>query len=204
MADEGVDDVGIVVQLLVDHEGKDAHLGGTAVVELDGELLGNGLVVPSGGLELGGFNVLLAGSKSTFDDSNGQKGAEDGLNGEISESLEASADLGEVVAGGQGGGEAVASGGHKVAKDGKLGNAAVLGLDGAEAVELGLISLGEESKRIPEAKRRLGTNLTLEAHLEARGASDAGNGGEGSNAEDSDKEKDNAEHFKGVFRFSYV
>ena len=36
-AQQGVDDVGVVVELLVHHEGKDAHLGGTAVVELDGE-----------------------------------------------------------------------------------------------------------------------------------------------------------------------
>ena len=34
VAQEGVDDVGVVVELLVHHEGEDAHLG-TAVVELD-------------------------------------------------------------------------------------------------------------------------------------------------------------------------
>jgi hypothetical protein len=46
-AKKGVDDVRIVVELLVDHEGEDAHLGGTAVVELDGELLVDGLLIPS-------------------------------------------------------------------------------------------------------------------------------------------------------------
>ena len=55
-----VDDVWVVVKLLVDHEGKDAHLGSTAIVELDGELLVNGLLVPSGGLELGFLDVFLA------------------------------------------------------------------------------------------------------------------------------------------------
>ena len=33
---ERVDHVGVVVKLLVHHKGKDAHHGGTAVVELDG------------------------------------------------------------------------------------------------------------------------------------------------------------------------
>jgi len=39
-----------------------------------------------------------------------------------------------------------------VSKDGKLGNAAVLGLDGAEAVEALLIGVGKEAERIPEAE----------------------------------------------------
>ena len=47
VAEETVDDVWVVVKLLVDHEGKDAHLGGTAVVKLDGELLVDGLLIPS-------------------------------------------------------------------------------------------------------------------------------------------------------------
>ena len=46
-AEEGVDDIGVVVELLVHHECEDAHLGSTAVVELDGELSVDGLLVPS-------------------------------------------------------------------------------------------------------------------------------------------------------------
>jgi hypothetical protein len=34
-AKEGVDDIGVVVQLLVHHEGEDAHLGSTSIVEFD-------------------------------------------------------------------------------------------------------------------------------------------------------------------------
>ena len=151
VAEEGVDDVGVVVQLLVDHQGKDAHLGGTAVVELDGELLVDGLLVPSGGLELSLLDLILAGSVATLDGGNGEEGAEDGLHGKISQSGKTSLHVGEVVAGGEAGGKAVASGGDKVAKDGKLGNAAVLGLDGAEAVELLLVSIVQEAQRIPEA-----------------------------------------------------
>ena len=32
VAEEGVDDIGVVVELLVDHESENAHLGGTAIV----------------------------------------------------------------------------------------------------------------------------------------------------------------------------
>ena len=177
--EEGVDDVGVVVELLVHHEAEDAHLGGTAVVELDGELLVEGLLVPARCCDLGLLDLILAGSVSTLDEGNGEEGAEDGLDGEVSEGLEASANLGEVVAGGEGLGEAVASGGHEVAEDGKLGDAAVLGLHKAEAVEALLVSVGKETKGIPEAEGGLGTDLALEAHLEGRaGASHAG-GGEG-------------------------
>ena len=38
ITEERVDDIGIIVQLLVHHEGKYAHLGGATVVELDGSL----------------------------------------------------------------------------------------------------------------------------------------------------------------------
>ena len=151
VAEEGVDDVGVVVQLLVDHQGKDTHLGGTAVVELDGELLVDGLLVPSGGLELSSLDLVLAGGEATLDGGNSQKGAEDGLHRKVSQSGKTSLNVGQVVAGGQAGGKAVASGGHKVAKDGKLSNAAVLGLHGAKAVELLLVSIVQQTQRIPEA-----------------------------------------------------
>ena len=176
-AEEGVDDVGVVVELLVHHEAEDTHLGGTAVVELDGELLVEGLLVPARCFDLGLLDLILAGSVSTLDEGNGEEGAEDSLHGEVSEGLEASANLGEVVAGGEGLGEAVASGGHEVAEDGELGDAAVLGLHKAEAVEALLVSVGKETKGIPEAEGGLGTDLALEAHLEGRaGASHAGGG----------------------------
>ena len=49
-AEQGVDDVGVVVQLLVHHQGQDAHLGGKAVVQLDDQHLVQGGLVSSGGL----------------------------------------------------------------------------------------------------------------------------------------------------------
>ena len=45
-----------------------------------------------------------------------------------------------------------------MAENCKLGNAAVLGLDSAKAVESLLVSVFEEAERIPEAKGGLGTN----------------------------------------------
>lgn len=38
VSEEGVDDVWVVVELLMHHQGEDAHLGGTAVVQFNGEL----------------------------------------------------------------------------------------------------------------------------------------------------------------------
>ena len=49
-SEQGVDDVWVVVEFLVDHEGQDAHLGGPAVVQLDRQLLVQGGLVPARGL----------------------------------------------------------------------------------------------------------------------------------------------------------
>ena len=152
VAEEGVDDVGVVVQLLVHHQGEDAHLGSTAVVELDGELLVDGLLVPSGGGELSLLDFVLSGGEASLDEGNGQEGAEDGLGGQLGQGGKAGLHLGQVVAGGEGGGESVARGGDQVTENGQLGDAAVLGLDGAEALELGLIGVLEEAKGIPETQ----------------------------------------------------
>ena len=146
----------------MDHEGEDAHLGGTAVVELDSKLLVDGLLIPSGSLELSGLNVILSGGEAKLDladesDDLGSTGGGDGVKGG-----KAVLDGGEWNAIGDLSGKADAGGGHQVAKDGKHGNAAVLGLDGAKAIESLLVSVLEEAKRIPEAKRSLGAQGILE------------------------------------------
>lgn len=160
------------------HEAKDAHLSGTAIVELDGLLLVEGLLVPARGAGLGLLDVGLAHSEATLDGSDSEQGAEHGLGREGGKGGNAGGDLGQIVAGGEGLGQAVAGSGHKVAEDGKLGDTAVLGLHVAEAVEAILVSVLEQAKRVPEAKRGLGTDLGLEAHLHGRRASNAGHGGE--------------------------
>ena len=55
-----------------------------------------------------------------------------------------------------------------MAKDGKHGNAAVLGLDSAEAIESLLVSVLQEAQWIPESKRSLGAQGVLEVHLDGR------------------------------------
>ena len=139
----------------MDHQGKNTHLGSTAVVQFDRELLVDGLSIPARCLQLGFLDVILASSIATLNHRNGQKGAEDRLRRKIGQSSKASLHVRQVIARGQRGGKAVASSRHQVAKDGQLGDAAVLGLDKAEAIELGLISIGKKTKRIPESKRSL-------------------------------------------------
>jgi hypothetical protein len=50
----------------VHHEAKDAHLGSTAIVELNGELLVDGGLVPARCLELSSFDVVLAEAESNL------------------------------------------------------------------------------------------------------------------------------------------
>ena len=47
IAEERVDDIGVIVELLVNHESEDTHHGGSAIVELDGCLSPLGLLVPT-------------------------------------------------------------------------------------------------------------------------------------------------------------
>ena len=134
-AKERVDDVGVVVKLLVDHEGKDSHLGGTAVVQLDGELLVEGSLVPLGCFDLSGLDLVFALGKTKLDQTNegddlGNTSTWDGVKGGKTSLHRGERDtVGDVAR------KADTSRGHQVAKDGKHGDAAVLGLDGAEAVE---------------------------------------------------------------------
>ena len=66
VAEEGVDDVGIIVQLLVNHKSKDAHLGSATIVKLNGKFFVDGFLVPTGGLQLGSLNVLLADTEANL------------------------------------------------------------------------------------------------------------------------------------------
>ena len=193
-AEEGVDDVGVIVQLLVHHEGEDAHLSSAAVVELDGQLSVDGLLVPAGGLELSGLDVILAGSVAELDEADegddlGSAGGRDGVEGG-----KAGLHGGEGQAVSDVTRKADASGGDEVAEDGKHGNAAVLGLDGAQAVEASLVSVLEESKRIPETKRGLGSDGVLEVHLEGGGLAAHASGGEGGGADQGGEDGDELEH----------
>mmetsp|Transcript_15103 Transcript_15103/g.32964 ORF Transcript_15103/g.32964 Transcript_15103/m.32964 type:complete len:224 (-) Transcript_15103:53-724(-) len=186
VAEQGVDDVGVVVQLLVDHQGQDAHLGGAAVVQLDGLAAVHG-VVGVLGLALG-LDVLLDLGEAKLDGTDGQEGDGKAGGGEGVEDGKAGLDL----VGAEG--HASTGGGHDVAEDGEHGDAAVLVLDGAEAVEALLVSVGEETQRIPEAEGGLGADGVLEAHAQGGCGGDLARGGEGGGADEGSEDGDSAEH----------
>mmetsp|Transcript_19087 Transcript_19087/g.30862 ORF Transcript_19087/g.30862 Transcript_19087/m.30862 type:complete len:230 (+) Transcript_19087:172-861(+) len=167
-----VDDVRVVVQLLVDHQGKDTHLGSAAVVQLNGALGVLLLVIPTGGIHAGlavGLQLLLDLGKAQLNQANETDGLGHTSGRQGGQSLQASGQAGELVAS-----QVVsarqthASSGHQVAEDGKHGNTAVFDLHGTKAVEPLLVSLIQKAQRVPEAQRGLHTNLVLEAHLQSR------------------------------------
>mmetsp|Transcript_25332 Transcript_25332/g.56099 ORF Transcript_25332/g.56099 Transcript_25332/m.56099 type:complete len:231 (-) Transcript_25332:40-732(-) len=194
VAEQGVDDVGVVVQLLVDHQGEDAHLRGAAVVELDGGLLVDGGLVPAGGLELSSLDVILAGAEADLDNADETDDLGNASSGDGVKSAKAVLDGGERHADGDFTRQAHTRCGHQVAEDGKHGDAAVLVLDVPEAVESVLVGLGEETQRIPEAEGGLGADGGLEAHAQGRGGGDLARGGEGGGADEGSEDDDSAEH----------
>mmetsp|Transcript_8967 Transcript_8967/g.14172 ORF Transcript_8967/g.14172 Transcript_8967/m.14172 type:complete len:234 (+) Transcript_8967:510-1211(+) len=167
-----VDDVRVVVQLLVDHQGKDTHLGSAAVVQLNGALGVLLLVIPPSSVHAGlavSLQLLLDLSKAQLNQTNEADGLGHTGGRQCRQSLQPGGQAGELVAS-----QVVSarqthtSGGHQVAKDGKHGDAAVLDLDGTEAVEPLLVGLIQKAQRVPEAQRGLDADLVLEAHLQGR------------------------------------
>mmetsp|Transcript_1135 Transcript_1135/g.3181 ORF Transcript_1135/g.3181 Transcript_1135/m.3181 type:complete len:227 (-) Transcript_1135:2-682(-) len=176
-AEEGVDDVGVVVKLLVHHEREDAHLRGTAVVELDGAL----------GLLLLGGERVPAEVESAVAEVTGELGlashvlhhreleeAHEGEDlgkagrGHDLEGLEAVGHVREGKAVRNLAGQAHASRGHDVAEHSEHADAAVLHLHVAEAVKALLVSLVEEAEGVEEAERGLRADLRLEGHHRRR------------------------------------
>ena len=66
--EDRVDDVGVAIKLLVDHKAKDAHLGGTSVVELN-SLSAVDTVLSVVRLARS-LKIVLDGSKSELDNAN--------------------------------------------------------------------------------------------------------------------------------------
>ena len=172
---------------LVDHKGKNSHLGGTAVVELDGTLLKLSLLVEGVPAEVDEsvaevtWELSLTGNilhdeelkesyeKDDLDDSSLRDGRK---------SLESSRDGvegGAVVVNVSG--KTNSGSGGDVSKDSQLGDTAVLELNRAEAIEALLSNSIEHTKRIEESKRRLGTEGILEG-LEGGLGGGLGNRGE--------------------------
>ena len=178
----------------MNHEGEDAHLSSAAVVELDGSLSVDGLLVPSRGSQLSLLDVLLPSVEAELDQAdeeedlngaeqrNGLKGSKAGLH---ACEWNTRSDVAR---------ETDTSGGDEVTEDSKHGDAAVFGLDGAQAVEALLVSVLEEAKRVPEAKRRLGSDGVLEVHLQGGGLAAHASGGEGGGADKRGEDGDELEH----------
>jgi len=159
--EQGVDDVGVIVELLVYHKSKDTHLRGAAIVKLDGELFLDSGVVPLGCLELGSLDLVLASGVTNLDEADEGNNLGDATKGHGLEGGEAVLHAGERDPVGDFARKTNASSGHNVAEDGKHRNTSVLGLDLTEAIETLLVSLIQETERVPETKGRLNTNLDV-------------------------------------------
>ena len=159
-------------KLLVNHEGEDTHLSGTSLVELDSTLLKLGLSIESVPSEVNEVVTEVTNEFSSGDvlhDSNlkeadkgddlGDTSLGDGVQG--LESTGNVGELGSIV--GDVSGKTNSGFSDEVSSNGKHANTSVLDLDETKTVELGLITIGDKSKRIIESKRRLGTELVLES-----------------------------------------
>eukprot|EP00525_Craspedostauros_australis_P008678 CAMPEP_0198108092 /NCGR_PEP_ID=MMETSP1442-20131203/180_1 /TAXON_ID= /ORGANISM="Craspedostauros australis, Strain CCMP3328" /LENGTH=218 /DNA_ID=CAMNT_0043763293 /DNA_START=144 /DNA_END=800 /DNA_ORIENTATION=- len=179
-------------ELLVDHKGEDSHHGGTALVELDGALLVLGLLVEGGPAvvdesvtevthELSSGDVLHDEDLEESDEGEEleEAGSWDGAEG--AESGWDIRELGSV----QGDGSWETDSGllDEVSDDGEHGDTSVLDLDETEALEVGLVAIGDKAEWVEESEWSLGTELLLEG-LDGGGASDLLGWGESSGGGD--------------------
>ena len=172
--------------MLVDHQAKDAHHGGTSLVELNSALLQLGLIIEAIPAKVDGSvtevtNVFSSGDvlhdRGLKDTDEKQKLAQtSGGDG-----LERGETVGDI---GKGGSRVVdiareADAGFldEVTDDGEHGNATVLEFDITKAVKLGLVTILDKTEGIEETKRRLGTELILES-LQGTGRCLLGGGSE--------------------------
>jgi len=162
-------------QLLVDHKTEDTHLGGTAVVQFDGALLqllllGEG--VPSEvdvsvtevarEFVAGSWNVLKEVLEET-DRADQLEGSAVGHRRESSESVGDIGELSSIV--GDKSGETNSRFLDEVTNDGKHRNTAVLELNISETIELCLITVSDQSKRVEKAERGLRSESVFERHV---------------------------------------
>ena len=164
--------------LFVDHKSKDSHHGGTSVVKFDGtlgELLFLIKIIPSevnvsvtevtDEFVSGSGNILHESAfeetneGDNLDKSSGRDGvrSENGGNtvGERIEGVTGVVDVSRKVK---------SSTGDNLAKEGQLTDTSVLDLDESETVESFLVNVTvEESKRIEESKRWLGSEFVFES-----------------------------------------
>jgi hypothetical protein len=195
-------------ELFVDHKGKDSHLGGTALVELDGTLLELGLLIEGVPSVVDGSVTEVSGEFGFTGDVLHDRGLED--SNEKEELHKAtSGDLlegGETVGDGRKGLSGVVDGSRKtdagfldkVSNNGKHRHTSVLDLDAAETVELLLVTIGDKAKGIKESKGSLGTDLVFEGHVGGNRRTGGLGRGEGGGTGDEGGD-DNGLHFDYFF-----
>jgi hypothetical protein len=165
--------------LLVDHEGKDSHHGGTALVELDGALLQLGLSIKCVPSVVNGtvaevtreFSLASQIAHDTgLEDTNEEKELDKSSGRDLLEGGEAVGDIGEALSREVDGSREADSGLlDEVSDNGEHGNTSVLQFDESEAVELFLVTVSDKAERVEEAKRGLGAELVLESHVHGSG-----------------------------------
>ena len=190
----------------MDHEAKDAHHGGTAVVELDGTLGKLGLLIEGIPAEVEGAVAEIAGELGLAGDVLHDEELKDANEGDDLEkaglgdgagSVDGRKTVGEGIEGVSGLVDAArkvdAVAGDDLAEEGKLTDAAVLDLDVTEAVEALLVGILKKAEGVEEAKGGLDSELGLEG-LEGGGGGTLLGGGEGGGAGNEGGDGERLEH----------
>jgi hypothetical protein len=175
--------------LLVNHKSKHSHHSGTSVVKLDGTFLKLGRLIQLIPSEINEAvtevtNELVLSGNILHDEKLKESDEEKDLKGSVSRNLEgASPSLSDIRELGSIEGDIsrkTNSGtGGDLSEEGKLADTSVLELNETETVETALTSFIEQSQRIEEAKRGLGTELVLEGVKGGGGLAGLGRGESG-------------------------
>ena len=168
-------------ELFVDHKTEDTHHGGTALVEFNGTLLQLGFFVKGVPSKVNGAVTEVPDEfgfarhvthDGGFQDTNKEKELDKATGGDFLKGGEPVGDGGKGLAGKVNGSRKTDAGFlDEVSDNGKHGDTSVLQFNFTKTVELGLVSVGDKTKRIVESKRRLSTKGILEGGVEARGGS---------------------------------
>ena len=191
------EDEGLALKDVVDHDAKDAHHSGTAVVELNIELAGLLLGVLDVSAEVSDAVVTVVlggGHPGELDKGEEEEDLEEAGGGDGADAVNTVWDVGELEVGG-GGKVSVELDVVVVddgADDGGHGDAAVLALDGATALE-GLGLGVEPAEGIVDAEGGGGTDLKLVDGERSGGAAGLG-GGEGGSASEEGGKGSELEH----------
>jgi hypothetical protein len=177
----------------VNHKSKDSHHGGTSVVQLDGTLGKLGLLIEgiptevkssvteiTNELALSG-DILHDGKLEEANEGQDLKSSGNGNLEGAGPSLSNVRELGSIVRDVSRKTDTRAGG--DLSKEGQLADTSVLQLDVTKTVETLLVGIIEESKRIEESERRLGTEFVLEGSegsggLAGLGRSEGGSAGD--------------------------